>query len=101
MSVPGEQLPTDSLAQIGSSRQQNSQRPWLSRRRRKERHPFRESEVFADKIAVWLQDSQHLVEGTLPIGDVVRHHVGGYEVEFVVAEWQLASIGSEKSNLRG
>jgi len=43
----------------------------------KERHPFRESEVFVDQIALWLQDSRHLVEGILPIGDVVRHHVGG------------------------
>jgi hypothetical protein len=36
-----------------------------------------------------------LVQRILPIGDVVRHHMGGDEIEFVVVKWQLASVGSE------
>ncbi|MGB7846840.1 MAG: hypothetical protein WBL63_14590, partial [Candidatus Acidiferrum sp.] len=35
------------------------------------RYSSRQGEILIDEVAVWLHDSEHLLERILPIGDVV------------------------------
>lgn len=89
-------LPRESIQLIGSWKAHALDNPFADGR-----HPAWEGEIGVNDVAVRPQDSEHLEECLMPIGDMVRHLVGHYEIEFVVAERQLRSVDGEEAGFRG